>query len=55
MEIKVKEEKKNQIKGVDGAKPGITSLNITRVTDSQEGVPWKVPFEESRLRSNELD
>ena len=34
---------------------GVTSLRMTRVTDSKEAVPWKAPLEESRLEGNEVE
>lgn len=50
-----KDRKKNQIKEMDATLPGVTSLRMTRVSDSKEGVPWKAPLKESRLGSNEVE
>lgn len=35
------------MKGMDEAIPVVTSLGMTRVTDSKEGDSWKVTFEKA--------
>lgn len=46
-----KDRKKNQIKEMDGTLPGVTSLRMTRVSNSKEEVPWKGPLKEQTRKS----